>query len=92
MNIYAQIITKIIKSQEAIIGPVAIEQAQRVPNLLVDWDNHEITINDNEAKVVDDLMAVYKELFGQISVEVSKEAAAPLIGQLPPDGLPEALK
>ncbi len=92
MNIYAQIIAKIIKSQEAIIGPVAIEQAQRVPNLLVDWDNHKITINDNEAKVVDDLMAVYKELFGQISVEVSKEAAAPLIGQLPAGGLPEALK
>jgi hypothetical protein len=92
MDVYAQIAVKIIKSQEAIIGPVAAEQAQRVPNLKVNWENKEIAIEGDEAKAIDALVEVYKELFGQISVEVSKEAASSLVGQLPAGQLPEALK
>jgi hypothetical protein len=91
MSVFEQIVVKIIKSQEAIIGPVAIEQAQRVPHLKVDWDNQKVDIDGNAAGVIDELVEVYKELFGQISVEVSKEAAAPLIGQLPADQMPKAL-
>jgi hypothetical protein len=92
MDIYAQIVEKIIKSQETIIGPVAIEQAQQVDNLQVDWPKHKITIGGDEAKVIDQLIAKYKDLFGQISVEVSKEAVGSLISQLPSGGLPETLK
>jgi hypothetical protein len=92
MDVYAQIAVKIIKSQEAIIGPVAIEQAQRVPHLKVDWGHEKVTIDGNEAKAITALIDVYKELFGQISVEVSKEAAATLVSQLPAADRPEALK
>ena len=92
MDVYARIIEKIIQAQEAIIGPVAIEQALRVQGLKLDWDKREITIDGDKAKVVDDLVEVYQELFGQISREVSKEAAAPLLGQLQSAQLPEALK
>jgi hypothetical protein len=92
MDVYEQIIEKIIKAQEAIIGPVAIEQAQRVPHLTIDWAKHQIDIQGDEAEAVDALVGVYQELFGQISKEVSKEAAASLIGQLPSGDLPEALK
>lgn len=92
MDVFEQIVIKIIKSQETIIGPVAIEQARRVPHLKVDWEAEKITINGNEAHTIDRLIEVYKELFGQISVEVSKEAAASLVGKLPADQLPEALK
>lgn len=91
-TIFDQIAVKIIKSQEAIIGPVAVEQAKRVPHLKIDWEAKKITIDGNEANAIDALVEVYKELFGQISVEVSKEAAASLAGQLPADSLPEALK
>jgi hypothetical protein len=92
MDVYEQIIVKIIKSQEAIIGPVAVEQARRVPHLKVDWDKKNIDIDGNEANAIDGLIEVYKELFGQISVEVSKDAAASLIGQLPAGHLPKALE
>jgi hypothetical protein len=85
-------VVKIIKSQEVIIGPVAIEQAKRVPHLKVNWQEEEITIEGDEAGTVNALVEVYKELFGQISVEVSKEAASPLLGKLPTDKLPQALK
>lgn len=92
MDVYEQIVVKIIKSQETIIGPVAIEQAQRVPHIKVDWAAQKIAINGDEAKAIDALVEIYKDLFGQISVEVSKEAAASLIRKLPADELPEALK
>ncbi|HSW37433.1 MAG TPA: hypothetical protein VLG37_03640 [Candidatus Saccharimonadales bacterium] len=93
MDVYEQIVVKIIESQEAIIGPVAVEQAQRVAGLKVgDWKKHEISLSGDESDVIDKLVEVYKQLFGQISVEVSKEAAASLIGQLPANDLPEALK
>ncbi len=92
MDVFEQIVVKIIKSQENIIGPVAIEQAKRVPHLKVDWDKKSIDIQGDETKAVNALVDVYKELFGQISVEVSKEAAASLISKIPAGHLPEALK
>ncbi len=92
MDVYAQIATSIIKSQEAIIGPVAIEQAQRVPHIKVDWEKQQVTITGDEAQALDVLVNVYRELFGQVSVEVSKQAASSLLGKLPASQLPEALK
>lgn len=92
MDIYAQIAEKIISSQEAIIGPVAIEQAARVPHMKVDWGAHAITIDGNGRDAIDQLVAVYKTLFGQISVEVSKEAAHSLITSLTPEQLPQTLR
>lgn len=92
MDVYEQIVAKIIKSQEVIIGPVAIEQAERVPHIKVGPDAEKITIDGDAAKAIDMLIEVYKELFGQISVEVSKDAASSLLGKLPAGELPEALK
>lgn len=92
MSVYEQIAVKIIRSQEDIIGPVAAEQARRVPHLKVDWAKQSVTIDGDAVKAIESLVQVYKELFGQISVEVSKEAAASLVGQLPSGELPEVLK
>jgi len=92
MDVYAQIATKIIKSQEAIIGPVAVEQAQQITGLKVDWTAQQVSVTGDEAKVIDQLVEKYKGLFGQLSVEVCKDAASSLLGQLPSGGLPETLK
>lgn len=92
MDVYEQIAVKIISGQEAIIGPVAVEQAQRVSHIKVDWAEKEVAIDGNKVKVIEDLINKYKELFGQISVEVSKQAAAGLMAQLPADSLPALLK
>lgn len=92
MDVYAKIAVKIIQSQEDIIGPVAVEQARQVSGLQIDWDEHKITISGDEATIIDQLIDKYQQLFGQISVEVSRDAVSALVGQLPADGLPEALK
>lgn len=92
MDVYEQIVLKIISGQEAIIGPVAVEQAQQVSGMNIDWAKHEAHIDGNKTKAIEDLINRYKELFGQISVEVSKQAAASLMSQLPANSLPEMLK
>ena len=92
MEIYAEIARRIIQQQETIIGPVAIEQAGSIPNLKLDWGKHHVSISGGDgAKVIDALVGQYKTLFGKISVEVSKEAAEPLIRDLPKDKLPKTL-
>lgn len=92
MDVYAQIIESIIRHQEAIIGPVAIEQAEHIPGLLLYWPQHQVTINGDPVIVIDSLVRAYKNLFGQISVEVSKEAAGSLLGRLEANALPQTLK
>ena len=92
MDVYAQIAEKIIEGQEAIIGPVAVEQAQQVKNMKVNWSEHTVTILSDGVKVIEDLVEVYKQLFGQISVEVSKESAAGVLSTLTGEQLPLSLR
>lgn len=91
MDVYAQIVERIIKQQESIIGPIAVEQAEHVHNLKVDWGKKDVQVSGDGAKVIDDLVGQYKELFGKISVEVCREAAEPLMSKLPEGKLPKTL-
>ena len=92
MEVYAQIALNIIRRQEAIIGPVAIEQAEHIPHLELNWQKKEVHIDGDPVTVIDNLVQAYSRLFGKVSVEVSKEAAASLLGQLHPNRLPHSLE
>jgi predicted Zn-dependent protease len=91
-DIFSQIAAKIIEQQEAIIGPIAVQQAEQVPELTIDWPQHSVSISGSPQVAVDDLVEQYKELFGQIAVETCKEAVAKLLVQLPADQLPKSLQ
>ncbi|MBA3758129.1 hypothetical protein H0X10_00660 [Candidatus Saccharibacteria bacterium] len=92
MDTYAKIAVEIISYQEAIIGPVAVEQAQFVDGLQLDWDKHEATISGDKMNVIDKLVEQYKNLFGQISVEVCKDAASKFLGELSATERPKLLQ
>ena len=92
MNIFAKIAEKIIEEQENIIGPIAIEQANKVQGLKIDWPKREVSLIGNATQVLQNLVDQYKQLFGQASVEVCKEAAAQLLSDLPIDQQPKSLK
>lgn len=92
MDVYSQIAERIIKQQETIIGPVAIEQAQQVQSISVDWDKHKVAISGDASNAINSLVGQYKKLFGQTSVEVCKEAAGSLLGKLTADQIPASLK
>lgn len=92
MDIFVQIAQKIIEQQEAIIGPVAIEQAKRVSGLSIDWTKHSITFSGDATNAIDELVRQYEHLFGRLSVEVCREATAGLVAQLPSEKQPKMLK
>lgn len=91
-DLFGQIASKIIEQQEAIIGPIAVQQAERVSALKIDWPQHDVDVSGNPQAAIDQLVEQYKELFGQIAVETCKEAAATYLAKLPADQLPVSLK
>ncbi len=89
-NIYEEMVIKIIAVQEAIIGPLAVEQAKSVPGLTVVYSG-KVMIEGDGKQVVEKLIEAYRDLFGISSVEVSKDAVINLAHMLQNDQLPELL-
>ncbi len=91
MDIYGEIVEKIIKEQENIIGPIALEQAKKVPGLTVDLQKHEVRFQGNQKEILQHLIEQYEHLFGQASVEVCKDAVKDIIKQVPPNNVPSLI-
>lgn len=91
-DLYSQIAEKIVEQQEKVIGPIAVERAQAVSGLTIDWSTHSVGIGGDPKIAIDLLVEQYKELFGQIAVDTCKDAASTYLAQLPPDQLPKSLK
>lgn len=90
-ELFDQIAEKIIEQQEAIIGPIAVDQAKLVEQLKINWAEHDVDIAGDPGKAIDLLVAQYKELFGQIAVQTCKEAAEKILAELPSDKRPKSL-
>lgn len=91
MDLYAEAISRIIKEQQAIIGPIALDQAKKVSGLeFVDLNN--IKITGNKKDVLGSLVNQYAKLFGRASVEVCKEAFAQVAEKIPSNETPDILK
>ena len=91
-DLYPLMAKSIIESQEAIIGPIAVERAAHVDGLTVDQDSRKATVTGQANEVIDDLIEQYRALFGQISVDVCKDAASQYLSQIPADEVPTLLR
>ncbi len=91
-DIFDQMVAKIIEQQEAIIGPIAVDQAKLVKELKINWAQHEVDITGSPQTAIDELVEQYRELFGQIAVETCREAVSKLMTQVPADQQPNSLK
>lgn len=92
MDIHSKMVEKIIQEQEKIIGPVALEQAKKVPGLSVDWPKHIITFSGNKKEIIEKLVGQYKSLFGPASVETCKDAVKGMLSDVPKDQVPALLQ
>ena len=93
MTILEQIIVKIIKEQETVIGPLAWNEAGKVTGLkIVNPHTGEIIPAGDIKKIIDDLVARYDRLFGQASHEVSRGAVLSMLADLSPDQIPVSLQ
>jgi hypothetical protein len=90
-DIITQIAENIIKEQESIIGPVALEQAIKVEGLKIDLATNKITFEGDKKEILERLVKQYELLFGRISVEICKEAVRNIIPQAPKDQVPQIL-
>ena len=91
-KLYDEIAEKIIEQQEAIIGPIAVEQAKLIGHIKIDWQQHMVSVGGDPKKAIDALVAKYKEIFGQLAVESCKQAVSKILDQVPKEQQPESLK
>lgn len=92
MDIKNELVRKIIKEQEAIIGPLAWEQAEKVTGLRVNIATKEVTLEGDSKQVLESLVTQYEHLFGPASREVCRDAVRSLLSQVPPEEIPAILK
>lgn len=91
MDPYVEAVSRIIKEQQSIIGPVAIDQAKKVTGLEVGGVD-DIKIVGNKKEVLGHLVDQYAKLFGRASVEVCKEAFSQVADKINPAEIPDILK
>ena len=92
MDIFSKMAEKIIIEQEGVIGPIALEQAKKVHGLSVDLEKHQIIFSGNKTEILEKLVEKYKQLFGQASIEVCKDAVRSMLSQIPQDQVPALLR
>lgn len=92
MDIFGQMAERIIRQQEGIIGPIALEQAKKVQGLKLDWPKHEVVFDGNKTDIMEKLVEQYQGLFGQASVEACKDAVRTLLTGVPKNQIPPLLQ
>lgn len=91
MDPYVEAVSRIIKEQQSIIGPVALDQAKKVSGLEVSGVD-DIKIAGNKKEVLGSLVNQYAKLFGRASIEVCKEAFSEVSDKIPQSEVPDILK
>ena len=91
MDPFNQAISKIIKEQESIIGPVALDQARKVSGLTVDSAD-KVQVQGNKKEILEGLVNQYSKLFGKASIEVCKDSIKPFADKIPATDIPDILK
>ena len=92
MTTLDQIAEKIIEGQELVIGPLAWTEAGKVQGLQVNRSRNEAILSNGDPKeTVNRLVAQYERLFGRASHEVSRDAVASMLANLPSSDIPSSL-
>lgn len=91
MDPVAQAASRIIKEQQAIIGPIALDQAKKVAGFSI-VSSDDIKITGSKKQALESLVKQFEKLFGKASVQVCKDAFAPFSEKIPAADVPEILK
>ena len=91
MDPVAQAVSKIIKEQQAIIGPVALDQAKKVSGLTI-ASVEDVKITGGKKQTLENLVKQFEKLFGKASIQVCKEAFEPYSDKIPAADIPDILK
>ncbi len=89
MDPVAQAVKNIIKEQQTIMGPIALEQAKKVSGLKFSPDEVEV-VGDHKT-VLNNLINQYAKIFGQASVQVCRDAFEQFQDKIPAKDIPDIL-
>ena len=93
IGVFSQISIRIIKEQEAIIGPLAWSEAAKVQGLtILDTKTPAVTIVGDPKLIINNLVARYEKLFGRLSRDICREAVVDLTAEIPAEEIPSSLK
>lgn len=90
MDSFTLVVSKIIKEQQTIIGPLALEQAKKVQGLTVKSAD-DIVVSGDHKTILGNLVGQYAKVFGQASVQVCQDAFEQYQDKIPPQEIPEIL-
>lgn len=91
MDPFNQIVVRIIREQELIIGPIAWEEAKKVEGIKIQT-NSKVLFEGNKTSAINNLVKQYSRLFGKASEEVCKDAVKDLISDLSAQEVPAVLR
>lgn len=91
MTPYELAVARIIKEQQNIIGPLAIDQARMITGMEVNSEAN-VKITGNGKEILGSLVQKYAEFFGQASIEVCKDAIRDMKSSISAQDLPDVLK
>jgi hypothetical protein len=86
------LVSEIIQRQAQIIGPVAWDEAVKVPGLVIDIKENKLSVEGDPKNVLEKLVGRYEALFGNASLQICKDVARKFLSQIPPEQVPDALK
>ena len=91
MEPVAQAVKSIIKEQQTIMGPIAMEQAKKVQGISIKSVD-DISVTGDKKTALTNLVNQYAKIFGQASVQVCKDAFEMYQDKIPAGEIPEVLK
>ncbi len=86
-----EFVSRIIKEQELIIGPLAWREAKKVRGLQVS-EKREVAVRGNVKEVLSELVRQYETLFGPASRQVCRDAVRNLVPTMSAKDVPDVLK
>jgi len=89
---FPQIVLRIIKEQESVIGPLAWDEAGKVSGLTINQSHDSVSFLGDDKDIINRLVAQYERIFGKASHEVCKEAVQDIIAEMSSDQIPSSLK
>lgn len=94
MNNISELVKSIVQHQELVIGPLALEQANKVTGLSVsDGGDIKVAVTGSDTdKILTELVKKYEQLFGRASIEVCRDAIKEVKPPVPVDQLPQILR
>lgn len=85
------IVSRIVKEQQSVMGPIALELAKNVKGLKISTLK-DIEIDGNEKEVIKQLVREYEKLFGHASIEVCKDAVRAIKPAVQDEEIPDILR